>query len=106
MEIGTDGNNFGDEEKQSYIYSSSGDLSIEANKFSIDEQNLSALADGVSLFDILENSNLNEDYYLETKTDENSNEFLTFKKNGVVVNLKNDEPFSFVEFETAWQTAS
>ena len=102
LTIGTDGNNLGSEEKQSYIYSVSGIVLLSAETFTdIDENNLTALADGLSLFDIVENSELNNDYYL---TD--SNGVLNLKRNGVVVELQNDEAFNFVEFETGWQTAS
>ena len=98
--ISSDENNLGTEEKQAYIYG--GLVSFSAGKFTdIDESNLKALSSEMSLLDI---ANLNNALtYLGETTDENSNTYLTVKKNGVVVNLFNTEPYSFVEFESSWQ---
>ena len=105
--IETDGANLSFEaESEVYVYSTSSNLNINAQKFTdIDETNLNALSEEKSLFEIV-NEFANYSTYLEAKTDENSNDFLTIKLNGVVVNLSNTEAFNIVEFETAYQTAS
>lgn len=99
-----DGNNLGTEEKQSYIYSR--DLSITINEFEdIDKANLTALENEMSLFEV---ANLDSalTYLKEVSTGgNNSINFLTIKKNGVVVDLFNPEAYTIVEFETTWQAA-
>lgn len=91
--------------KQSYIYSSGLFTNESAGVFTdIDTNNLSALAEGLSLFDIVDSVD-NYSTYLETKTDANSVQYLTIKQNGVVVSLSNTEAFSFVEFETKWNAS-
>ena len=101
VNFGTDGSNLGTEEKPSFIYSS-GTVNVGANAFEdININNLNALSQGMSLLDVVENVN-NYSVYLNTATDENSVEYLTVKKNGVVVNLFNTEAFNFVEFESNW----
>lgn len=93
-------------ETQSYIYTTGDTLSVSAGVFEdIDENNLEALSEGLSLFDIVESVD-NYSTYLETGTGESSISYYTIKKNGVVVELSNAEAFNFVEFETLWQAAS
>ena len=105
VNLTTDGNNLGSEENQSFIYGS-GNVNVSVGAFEdIDVNNLNALADGMSLFDVVESVD-NYSIYLNNATDENSTEYLTVKKNGVVVEMKNDEAFNFVEYETAWESAS
>jgi len=100
--IETDGANVSLNEKEAYIYSTSSNLNISAQEFAdIDKTNLNALSEDISLLEIVKSF---DDYspYLETKTDENSIDFLTIKQNGVVVNLGNSETFNIVEWETLW----
>lgn len=104
ISISSDGQNLGTQENQSYIFSTA-TVNVSTGVFSaIDVNNLNALTIEMSLFDVVEN--LDESIYLETSTYENANSYLTFKKTGVVVNMANDEEFNFVEYETAWETAS
>lgn len=94
-----------DSSKQAFIYLTNENLSVSAGVFNdIDVNNLGALSEGMSLFELIKNV---DDYsiYLETKTNETSGEYLTIKKNGVVLELNNKEEFSFSEFETTWQSA-
>ena len=100
--LSSDGINLGTVEKQTYIYG--GNVNITANKFvDINESNLRALENETSLMEIAKLSNYST--YLTDVTD-NGVSYLKIKKNGVVVNLFNDEAYSLVEFETTWQTAS
>lgn len=97
--LSSDGNNLGTEDRQAYIYG--GSVSFSAGKFTdIDESNLSALSSGMNLFDVAALNNALT--YLGETTDDNSITYLTIKKNGVVINLFNTEPYSFVEYETMW----
>ena len=90
--------------QQAWMYEYNALTNPTASAFAdIDTNNLNALSDGLSLFDILELENVDYTFYLETD-EESSN--LTLKRNGVVVNVSNDQPFNFVEFETNWQAAS
>ena len=96
-----DGNNLGTEEKQSYIYG--GGVYFSAEKFvDIDESNLTALSSEISLFEV---AKLNNALTYLNEVNDGTNNYLTIKKNGVVVNLFNTEAYSFVEFESAWQAA-
>ena len=100
----TDGNNLGTDEKQTFIYSSFGIPLVSAEDYeNIDYNNLSALSSGMSLFDIVENEELDYAKYL---TDDNTDGCFTLNDGGVKVELKNDEAFTFVEWETKWQSAS
>ena len=100
VQIETDGQNISfDESSKAYIYSTSSNLNINAQKFTdIDETNLNALSEELSLYEIA-NSFANYSTYLEAKAD---TDILTIKQNGVVVNLNNTEAFNIVEFETAY----
>lgn len=96
-----DESNMGNETMQSYMYETGLLFSQSVNSFTdIDINNLNALSAGLSLFDIVEND-LTYSTYLENKT-ENSVEFLTIKKNGLVANLSFDKEFNFGEAETKW----
>ena len=103
--LSTDGYNLGTDEKPSYIYG--GTVSITAEKFTdIDETNLTALESEMSLFDVAKLTNAST-YLTEISSGgETSVNFLTIKKNGVVVNLFNTEAYNFVEYETTWQATS
>ena len=91
-----------DETKQSCTYITN-KINISANAFvDIDSENISALREGLSLFDIVENVD-NYELYLEQTTGENSQQYYTFKKNGVIVSLEHSEKFNFVEAETKWK---
>jgi len=94
---------YGDETMQSFIYVANSNVNAEVFT-DIDTSNLNALSEGMSLFDIVEND-LNYSTYLENKT-EGTISYLTYKQNGVIVSLHNDQEFNFGEFETTWQTAS
>ena len=92
-----------DESVNAFIYTSRDNLNVGASVFAdIDTTNLSALSAGLSLFDVVENVE-NYSTYLESVTSENSVQYLTIRKNGVVANLSNKEAFNFVEFETIWE---
>ena len=54
----------------------------------------------MSLFDIVESSELNYQTYLETGTNEKGEEYLTFKTNGIYVAFSCSQKFIAVEFET------
>lgn len=99
--ITSNGENLGDDEKQSYLFDKIEIISVQ--KFTdIDESNLGALSEEMSLYDI---ANLaNSSIYLTQATSEGENPttYFTIKKEGLVVNLKNDEAFNIVEFETIW----
>ena len=97
---------FGTEDTgNTFIYTTGENKNISVDTFTdIDTNNLNALSEGVSLFDIVENEDINYSTYLETKT-ETGVEYLTIKQNGLVVSLSNKEAFNFVEFETMWQAA-
>ncbi len=91
-----------EETKQSYTFITD-KINISATAFTdIDSANISALREGLSLFDIVENVD-NYELYLEQTTGENSQQYYTFKKNGVVVSLEHTEKFNFVEAETKWK---
>jgi len=91
-----------DDEKQTYLYMTK-KVNINASIFNdIDISNIHALSEGLSLFDIVERID-NYTLYLDQTTGENSIQYLTFKKNGVVVSLSNKEAFNFVESETIWK---
>ncbi len=103
--MSTDGDNLGDDKNQSYIYSETGIISC--GKFpDIDENNLGALSNEMSLYDIANLTNYSTYLMQTTSQGENPTNYLTVKKNGVVVNLFNTEAFNIVEFETTWQAAS
>lgn len=92
-----------DENDNKFIYSTNLMVPISAFQYdAIDTNNLDALSEGMSLFDIVENSELNYSIYLETKTSDTDVQYLTIKQNGIVVELSNSEKFNFAEFETKW----
>lgn len=88
---------------EAYIYYTN-EMSLSVSKFEdISSTKLDLLKDGVSLSELIKLANENSvDYtiYLTTKTDENTNEFLTLKTNGIVLEMQNSTPFVAVEFET------
>lgn len=89
--------------KEAYIYMTNEDLGITVETYQdIDENNLTALKDGMSLYDVVEKVN---DYsiYLELSTQSQTIQFYTFKLNGVYVKLNCSNPFAFTEFETLWE---
>ncbi len=98
-ELETDEENVGIEEgQQAYIYSTKLIFSETANEFTdIDTNNLNALSEGVSLFDILSMENVDPLTYLVELDG-----VYTLKANGVVVKVENDTPFNIVEYETNW----
>lgn len=88
---------------ESYNYETATDLSILASAFTdIDTENLNALSEESSLFDIL--SLENSDIYLTDFVDEsgttNAN-IKTIKTNGIGVQFISEQPFFFAEFGTA-----
>ena len=75
-------------------------MNVSANEFTdIDLSNRNALKEGLSLFDIVENAELDSSKYLENKTGETC---LTLKKNGAFVEIKNDQSFIIIELKTDW----
>lgn len=101
--IKKDTSDLGSEDISYFFYLTDGNLNESASKFEdIDESNLSALSAGVSLFDVVDNEEINYLTYLESITVDGA-QYLTYKKNGVVVELSNDGKFAFAERETAWQ---
>jgi len=103
IEMQTDGANISNREgSEAYIYYADSSASVGAFDDDINTNNLSALANGMSLYDIVESVD-NYETYLTTPAGES---YLTIKKNGVVVNVSNTEAFNLVEFETSWQSAS
>lgn len=110
VKINKDNFNFADNDSgssvDSFMYESGVFTNESASVFTdIDQSNLSALSEGLSLFDVVQNV---EDYsiYLETASGEDGKQYYTIKTNGVVVEMSNKEAFSFVEFETVWKAAS
>jgi len=96
--------NLGNEENKNYIYTSAGLLGLEQGVFEdIDTNNISALSEGVSLFDIIQNETIDYSKYLLVETNSNNDECFTFKQNGLVVHVSNSEAFGFVEFEIKWK---
>lgn len=88
---------------ESYNYETATDLSILASAFTdIDTENLNALSEESSLFDIL--SLENSDIYLTDFVDDsgatNAN-IKTIKTNGIGVQFVSEQPFFFAEFGTA-----
>lgn len=88
---------------ESYNYETATDLSILASAFTdIDTENLNALSEESSLFDIL--SLENSDIYLTDSVDDtgttNAN-IKTIKNNGIGVQFVSEQPFFFAEFGTA-----
>lgn len=88
---------------ESYNYETATDLSILASAFTdIDTENLNALSEESSLFDIL--SLENSDIYLTDFVDDtgtaNAN-IKTIKTNGIGVQFISEQPFFFAEFGTA-----
>ncbi len=104
IKLNKDNQNLADAEtSQAYIYQTGLFFSEQCNAFTdIDTNNLNALSSGLSLFDIVETVS-NYSLYLESVTSENSVNYFTIKKNGMVANLSHSEPFYFVEFETTWK---
>ena len=98
-----DYNTSDDPNKHTFIYISNKNLNVDASAFGdIDTNNIDALSEGLSLFDVVEKLN-HYSTYLEITTNENSLQYWTIKKNGVVASLSNTEAFNFVEFETKWE---
>ncbi len=92
-----DGNNLGNQNNQYYIYSKR--TTIQTEQFAdIDTNHLNALSTEMSLNDVLKLTN-SLDYYLTSVEGE---DYLTIRKNGVVVEMSNTEKFTVVEFETLW----
>jgi hypothetical protein len=108
--LNKDDSNYGsagnDGKKQdSYIYSSGVLTSESAGGFAdIDVNNVDALSEGLSLFDIVQTIE-NYETYLELSTEAEKQECWTIKLNGIVAKMTNSEAFSFVEFETKWKVA-
>lgn len=92
-----------DEGTSNFIYSTTLFVTVPGFKFAdIDESNTNALSEGMSLMDIVLSEELDYTIYLKSETNENGVQYLTIKKNGVVVELENSEKFNFSEFETEW----
>lgn len=88
------------ESSEIYFYLSDENLNESVNTFNdIDTNKLNALSAGVSLFDIVENKELDYTKYLQV----NENNILTAKKNGMVAEMNNAEKFSFSEREVVWE---
>lgn len=95
--------NMGDETNQSYIYNSNENLNLDVETFAdVDVNNLQALSNDTSLFEILKNADVDSSIYLEQAEIEGLTYF-TIKQNGVVVNVNNSEEFILTEFETLWE---
>ena len=74
-------------------------LNEQATTFAdIDVQNLNALISGNSLIEIVNNSNIDFNLYLE-----NIEGVYTFKNTGVSINFMSDLKFNCIEFETIWK---
>ncbi len=98
--VTTDGDNLGDEDNKGYLYYTN-DLNLSAGVYDgIDSNNLEVLKTPKSLFDLVQETNYST--YLTTETIEGV-QLQTFKKSGVVVNLKNSTPFIITEFETMYE---
>lgn len=92
-------------EKQKNVYST--DKHIAPGVFQdIDTNNLSALSQGVSLFEIVKTDALNKDVYLKTSA-ENSN-LLIYKRSGLRIEVAYEgesvdkKPCTLNEFQTGW----
>lgn len=88
---------------ESYNYETATDLSILASAFTdIDTENLNALSEESSLFDILslENSGIYLTDFVDDTGTANAN-IKTIKTNGIGVQFVSEQPFFFAEFGTA-----
>lgn len=103
-ELDQDGDNMGIEPgQQAYIFSTPFLFNLVANEFEdIDTNNLQALADGMSLFDIMTNEELDYEIYMSEYGD-GTGTYWTIKSNGVVALVNNDTPFNLCEYETKWR---
>ena len=99
--ITTDNMNLGDETDLCYIYSNE-DINLRVPTFTdIDANNLEALATAQTLFDIVQNTELDNDLYLQTKEIEGE-QIISLKISGLAVETSNSNPFILTEFETLW----
>ena len=88
---------------ESNLYSTDDDLNITAQVYeNIDINNLNYLSAGMSLLDIL-NGEIDYNIYLNTATNQEEEEILTFKQDGVITYFEAEDDFIFVEYETSWQ---
>lgn len=97
-----DKSNLGDDENPTYLYMCGGPLNklrMKAGKFEeIDYDNLGALADHMSLFDVIRTVD-NISIYMEQQ----AGGIWTMKQNGVVIEFEHDQPFAAIEVETIWK---
>ncbi|MBE5740996.1 MAG: hypothetical protein E7351_00460 [Clostridiales bacterium] len=82
--------------EEKYLYYAE-NVSVNASKYEfIDENNLTALSEGMSLYDILALSN--HSMYLD-----NTSRIVTYRADGVTVSMNNTNVIRFVEFSTDWK---
>jgi len=101
-EVITDGQNFGNDTNFGYLYLT-GDVNITVNAFAdIDTNNLQALSEAQSIFDIITNQSLNTELYLQLNTVEELSIY-GLKTSGFTITTSNSSPFIISEFTTIWK---
>lgn len=97
-----DSGNLGNETNFGYLYTT-GKINATVNTFTnIDANNLEALSEPTSVFEILSNSSLNTDLYLQINIVDDVNVY-SLKTGGFTVTISNSVPFIIAEFETLWK---
>lgn len=87
---------------ESNLYSSEDNLNLTAQVYeNISLDNMRYLSTGMSLLDIL-NGEIDYLTYLKSATNQEEEEILTFKDDGVITYFEAEDDFIFVEFETIW----
>lgn len=100
---GTQWSSESEEGVDSYLFESSQNLIVPAPTFTnIDTTNLNLLSQGVSTYELLQMEEADYSIYLESITDEQGNNVLTWKDGDVTVRFESEQPFYFAEFETDW----
>lgn len=100
--IEQDGDNLGDETNFAYLYSTE-EINLSANAFTaIDTNNLTALSEEQSIFEIIKNTALSTDLYLQVNTINETNVY-SLRQGGFMVTTSNSAPFIITEFDTSWE---
>ena len=85
------------------VYETSRSLSVATNAFTaINVDNLEYLAEGMSLFDILNDLGRDNAYLTADTTDGTESEILTYATSGVYAQFESSSPFAVYDYETIW----
>ena len=97
-----DKNDLSNGDVQAYIYKT-GNINIPDDAFEdIDTSNLQALSEPKSMLEIVKDSNLNTDLYLQL-VDLGVSRFYVLKTSGFTISMQNVSPFIISEFKTVWE---